>query len=87
MLLTASCYHLVRFLLTLQFINQHVVHLLVLNKMVVYENAMFLITVKNRNNSLFKKIDTGRLTVVHVEQLLNIMARKGISLERKSEIY
>ena len=35
LLLTASCYHLVRFLLPLQFINQHVVHLLVLNKMVV----------------------------------------------------
>ena len=87
MLLTASCYHLVRFLLPLQFINQHVVHLLVLNKMVVYENAMFLIIVKNRKNSLLKKIGTGRLTVMHVEQLLNIMARKGISLERKSEIY
>ena len=49
---------------------------------------MFLITVKNRNNSLkfVKQIGTGRLTVMHVEQLLNIMARKGISLERKSEI-
>ena len=47
---------------------------------------MFLIIVKNRKNSLLKKIGTGRLTVMHVEQLLNIMARKGISLERKSEI-